>query len=81
MLILEKRYKILKYIRNNPGTINFKMSKVIDMTVSSMSLILRDYEKRGLIERKPIGRIKRVFITKKGLEILKKLDRINELWK
>ena len=61
--------------RNMPLTIT-KTSMMVGLTEPNGSIMLKKLENYDLIKIKKVGRERRIFLTKDGLELAKKLTRL-----
>lgn len=83
--ITPEQFNILRILRGqypNPATVNLLIERMLNK-MSNASRLVEKLRKKGLVERKTCKDDRRacdVLITKKGLELLKKLDKVEKDW-
>lgn len=83
--ITPEQYNLLRILRGqypNPATINLLIERMLNK-MSNASRLVEKLRKKGLVERKTCEKDRRacdVFITKEGLELLTKMDKIETKW-
>jgi len=71
-------YRILKYVRGNPGSKISELQKHVGSSFATLSKYVDFMEEKGLIEsrgKKP----RRIYITKKGLDYMFLISQIEHL--
>src|ERR1035437_10994231 len=83
--ISPEQFNILRILRGqypDPATVNLLIERMLNK-MSNASRLVEKLRKKGLVERKTCADDRRacdVLITKKGLELLKKLDETEKEW-
>ncbi|WP_291054335.1 MarR family transcriptional regulator [Herbiconiux sp.] len=68
---------VLGYLTQNPGAIQRDIAAMTRTSAASVSSLLQGLERRGLVERRADGesaRIKRVYATRAGVELISGFD-------
>lgn len=75
---IPRYYGLLELLSNNPGVTHNRLAEAVYLDKSSLVSILDMLQKEGVIKREPSDtdrRVKNLFITPKGAELLNDLNR------
>ena len=73
-------FDILTHIGAAPGTTQHALSERLLVTEGNVTYQLGKLERRGLLERKPGGRCKHLYLTKKGEALVNEVVPEQEAW-
>ena len=76
--ITTTEYMALSELRLRDGPSSAQLARIAFVSPQAMNLVIRDLERRGLVQRRPDsrgGRVLRVGLTRAGLTTLRRCDR------